>query len=122
MRFLSSDKDLLVCFACPSGYISRIITYGEDIKLQTFKQFVSQLMSSAQKVEDEDIRVATRYAWDLGVQSDNERIMRVAYWTQNYRRTKSDNPDRIALFLCSNCNSPFLQPLRSKTALCEKCR
>ena len=122
MKFLSSERDLLVCFACPSGYISRIITYGEEINVQTFKEFLSKLLSGAQDVQGEDIRLATRYSWDLGIQSNNERIMRVAYWTQNYRRTKSDNPDRISLFLCSNCNSPFLQPLRSKTTLCETCR
>ncbi len=122
MKFLSSDKDLIVCSACPGGYISRIVAYGEEVNLRTFKEYLSRLLSGSLSLEDEDIRVATRHTWDLGVKSSNDRVFRAAYWTQNYRRTKSDNPDRISLFLCSNCNTPFLQPFTSTTTLCQNCR
>ncbi len=122
MKFLTSDKDLFVCFVCPAGYISRIITYGEEVNIQTFKEYLSKLFAGSLSLEDEDIRVATRYIWDLGVKSGKDRVFRAAYWTQNYRRTKSDNPERISLFLCSNCNSPFLQPVTSTATLCQNCR
>lgn len=120
IRFLSRDNDLIACFSCPSGYVSRIINYGEDLNVQKFKEFLSNLLSKTRDVKDEEIRVATRYGWDLGLDT-NAKVMRVAYWTQNYRRTKSDDPDRVSVFLCSNCNSLFLQPLSSRNSLCGKC-
>lgn len=122
MKFLTGDKDLLFCFVCPAGYISRVIAYGEEVNVRTFKEYLSKLLSGTLSLEDEDIRVATRYIWDLGVKSSKDRVFRAAYWTQNYRRTKSDDPDRISLFLCSNCNSPFLQPFTSMATLCQNCR
>lgn len=121
VKFLSGDGNLLACFACPTGYVSRIAQYGEELNLDSFKKFLYDLLGE-QKVKDEDIRVATRYSWDLGVGTGDEKVIRTAYWTQNYRRTKSDDPNRSAVFLCSNCNSLFIQPLTSKNTLCENCR
>ena len=52
-------------------------------------------------MREEDVRIASRYPWDLGITTgDGAKSMMVAYWTQNYRRTKSEDADRDALFLC----------------------
>lgn len=108
---------------CPEGYVSRIITYGMEVDTQRLKKFVQENTPGMVGVEDSDIRVASRRAWDLGVdRQSNELILRQAYWTQSYRRTKSDSPDRLALFLCSNRDSFFVQPLNTKERLCPTCR
>ncbi len=54
--------------------------------------------------------------------TNNDLVLREAYWTQSYRRTKNDDPDRPALFFCSNRDSFFVQPLTSKETLCPSCR
>ena len=76
-----------------------------------------------QRIEDGDVRIASRYAWDLGLdRGSNDLILKEMYWTQNYRRTKSDDPDRTALFLCANRDSFFIQALKNDEKFCDKCR
>ena len=122
LRFVG-DGELTGVFVCPSGYVSRIVRYGDEIDVPKFKSFLENAVGSSLDIQSEDIRTATRYSWDFGIESDKERILKEAYWTQNYRRTKSGDPDRSALFLCTNCNKNFLvQPVTSKPSLCERCR
>ena len=122
LRFVG-DGELTGVIVCPSGYVSRIVRYGDEIDIPEFKSFLENAVGSNLDIQSEDIRTASRYSRDLGVKSDKERILREAYWTQNYRRTKSGDPDRPALFLCTNCNENLLvQPVTSKSSLCEKCR
>jgi len=121
LRFMG-DGELTGVFVCPSGYVSRIVRYGDEIDVPKFKLFLENVTGSSLDIQNEDIRTASRYSWDLGIESDKERILREAYWTQNYRRTKSGDPDRSALFLCTNCNENLLvQPVTSKSSLCSKC-
>jgi hypothetical protein len=108
---------------CPGRYVSRIITYGKKLDLEQFKRFVRENTPGMSIVEDPDARVSSRYAWDLGLnKADNELILREAYWTQSYRRTKNDNPNHLALFLCSNKDRFFVEPLNSNQKLCQNCR
>ena len=94
------------CYVCSSGYVSRIVTYGKKLDLAAFKALVSSLTKGVADVDDEDIRVGTRYTWDLGIKgNESGMVLREAYWTQSYRRTKNDNPNRVALFLCGKCDS-----------------
>ena len=74
-------------------------------------------------MESGDIRVASRYAWDLGLNRENDDlIVRLAYWTQNYRQTKNEGTDRVALFFCSNKDSFFMEPVNSRNRFCQNCR
>src|SRR2546425_680537 len=97
-----SDQPLIACHHCMAGYASRIMTYGrEEVDVPGFRAFIANAIGSLGTVQDEDIRIATRHGWDS---PDLVGEVRVAYWTQNYRRTKVDDPNRAALFLCGNCN------------------
>lgn len=108
---------------CPKRYVSRIIVYGKQVDQQKLKKFVQGIIPGMLEVEDSDIRVASRYAWDLGLPREkDDLILRQAYWSQSYRRTKSDSLDRLALFLCSNRDSFFVERLNSKERLCQNCR
>lgn len=87
-----------------------------------FRGYAQESAAGLGKVEDSDIRTARRYAWDLGLERErDDLVLREAYWTQNYRRTKTDDPDRPALFLCSNGDSFFVQPLTSNRKHCQNC-
>ena len=114
-----SESPLIACHCCMAGYVSRIMVYGEAIDLHQFKKFIATSIGRTGTVQDEDLRLATRHHWDFPELTGE---VRVAYWTQNYRRSKNTDPNRTALFLCGSCSSPFLQPLSKKSVLCEDCR
>jgi len=119
---LSASEQPLGCFVCPSGYISRIVLYFEGGKVNTklMKDLLSRYADKLGGIRDSDIRIASRHPWDLNIDSSAETLLQEVYWTQNYKR--EENNLRPALFLCSNCNSFFIQPVNSSSSLCEKCR
>jgi hypothetical protein len=129
-KFLEGEKEkssspnvLVVGYSCPGAYLSRIIFYGDSVDQLEAKEHVQKLVGADQTVMDEDIRVATRYARDLGIDpGSGDKVMMAAFWTQNYRRSKTDDPHRQAAFVCTNCNSIFSQPLNGGAVLCEACR
>jgi hypothetical protein len=113
------DQPLVACHHCMAGYASRIMTYGSALDVPGFEALIGKAIGILGPVQDEDIRIATRHEWDS---PDLAGDVRVAYWTQNYRRTKVDDPNRTALFLCGNCSSFFVQPITTRSALCDNCR
>ena len=123
LKFLPVINRTVACFICPSGYVSRVSTYGKDFDLTWFKGFLTEAVKEIGEVTNQDIRVATRHPWDLGIPEETgDVVLRQAYWTQNYGRTKSTDPNRIALFLCTKCSSLYHQPLTSQETLCMNCR
>ena len=120
LKLLSQNEVMIGCYECPSGYVSLLIQYGEALDLHAFKTFLSTLLQG--DVADEDIRVATRYNWDLGVKDQLDgKILREAYWRQSYRRTKSDDPHRIALFHCNKCHSFYRKQISEENKFCPRC-
>jgi hypothetical protein len=108
---------------CPGRYVTRIIAYRSQPDPEGFLKFVKDSVHGSGEVKGSDIRIARRYAWDLGMDKEtNDLILTEAYWTQNYRRTKDENPNREAVFLCSNRDSFFVQPSTSAATLCSSCR
>jgi len=121
LKLLPQNEMMIGCYVCPSGYVSLVVHYGKELDLHGFKTFLSSL--SAGDVADEDIRVATRYSWDLAITSQtDDAILREAYWRQSYRRTKSEDQQRISLFTCTKCDTFYRQPISDKNTLCQKCR
>ncbi len=113
----------LAAHVCPGRYVTRIIRYGEKLDQEEFRQFVEEQAKEMGAVERGDVRIASRYAWDLGLDSrSNDFVMKEVYWTQSYRRTKDDSPDRLALFLCSNKDSFFVRQLNGSEERCQSCR
>jgi hypothetical protein len=108
---------------CSGRYVTRIISYRSQADPEGFLKFVQDSAKGSGEVKNADIRIARRYAWDLGMDKEtDDLILTEAYWTQNYRRTKDENPNREAVFLCSNRDSFFVQPLTSAETLCASCR
>ena len=124
LKFLRLQDGMTIgCYACPSGYVSRIVLYGKELNLHAFRKFLSSLLEGIIEVTDEDIRVATRYTWDLGIEDESpEKVLREAYWTQRYRRTRTDDPHRTTLFQCTKCVSFYRQPFSDKNTFCPQCK
>lgn len=118
LKVLESDGDVIACYACPAGYVSRVMVYGGRRTMPHLKAYLLDVLGEGADVKDADLRLATRHSWDLGV-PDAEMV--ASYWTQNYRRAKSDDPDRIGLFVCAKCGSPFSKPMSSARKTCSGC-
>jgi len=120
-RVLNEDGMLIMGMVCHAGYVSRIIAYSRALDLAAFKSFVSTSLGPSMEVQDEDLRTATRFAWDLGLPEGSAEALKAAYWTQNYRGNKKSDPDRPGLFMCSSCGSLFVQPVSNRSVLCKNC-
>lgn len=122
--FLSPQNDLKAAIVCPQGYVSRLIAYSyKPIDQRGLLSYIEGVAPELD-VRLEDIRLATRHPWDLGVEAEsdvNPSTVYQAYWTQNYRRTKSDASDRLALFMCDSCGRLFAQKISSTKSKCQKC-
>lgn len=117
LRFLESGEPTVACYVCPGGYVSKVMVYGRIDATKKLGAFVATAMGG-QPLKEEDIRRATRHSWDLAVPGFE---MKVAYWTQNYRGSKSADPDRPGLFVCSRCGSAFVKPLTAQGMICSDC-
>jgi hypothetical protein len=124
LKILNDDGDTIIAgYSCPSAYLSRIMIYSRTLDLPRSRDTIARVVGEETEVKDEDVRIASRYPWDLELASgDGEKLLMVAYWTQNYRRTKNDDPNRRALFLCQRCQKTFSQPLGEKQLMCSACR
>lgn len=123
-KFLNSEADPVITgYSCHAAYLSRIIIYSESLSLDDSVRMITDLLGGLYEVKEDDVRIASRYAWDLGSPSseDASRLMTVAYWTQNYRRTKSEDPHRAAMFLCEKCSAIFQQRASDTHVLCADC-
>ncbi len=120
LKLLQQKGMMIGCYTCPSGYVSLIVQYGKELDIHAFKVFLSSLPQS--NVADEDIRIGTRYTWDLGIEGESDDlVLREAYWRQSYRRTKNDDPFRMALFLCPKCNAFYSKKIPDKNRFCPRC-
>lgn len=117
LRYLKSGDPLVACYACPAGYVSKVMAYGTSPTRERLRTFLTEALGDAIELRDEDLRVATRHLWDFRV---SESDISATYWTQNYRR-KSDDPNRIALFTCRRCGSLHLHPVSESRPLCPRC-
>ncbi len=124
LKFLNTDgRTIVTGYSCHQAYLSRIMLYSESLELHDSLDTIARLVGKDQEVKEDDVRIASRYPWDLGIEGgDGQKVMMVAYWTQNYRRTKSEDPNRNALFLCEKCRAVFSHPLTEKQVLCPGCR
>ena len=120
LRFLDSGIGLIGAVVCPSGYVSRLVCYSGKPDPESLLSLVRTQTTGSIPLSAADVRVATRYAEDLGVEGSG-RVLGEAYWTQNYGKSKSQDPERPAVFMCSNCGKLFVQPASSKKSLCGGC-
>ncbi len=112
-------RDLLGVQACPSGYVSRLILYSDRPGIRRLHSILAKLLDGRLDLAREDLRVGTRYAWDLGIARRDGPIVCETYWNQNYRRSRVEDPDRLALFHCSECGEFSFQKASSRARHCR---
>ena len=117
MRFLAGKEPLMVAFACPEGYVSKLMAYGPA---PTGNALLTLLQGAGGglPLKEGDIRTATRHSWDLGLGGAE---FRSAYWTQNYRASESKDAGRPSLFLCTNCGAAYVKQLNAPGKTCGSC-
>ena len=120
LKLLHQKGMMIGCYTCPSGCVSLIVQYGKELDIHAFKVFLSSLPQG--NVTDEDIRIGTRYTWDMGIEGGSDGpVLREAYWRQSYRRTKNDDPFRRGLFLCAKCNAFYSKQISDQNMSCPQC-
>lgn len=123
LKFLNSVESLVVGgYSCHAAYLSMVVVYAESLSVHEARYVVQKVVSTHTDIADEDIRVESMYPWDLDMRGEGRRIMTAAYWAQNYRGSRSEDPHRPALFLCGGCHRVFAQTLIEKHVLCSDCR
>jgi hypothetical protein len=65
------EDGLIAAHVCPKKYVSRIFKYSERMDPKEFKDFVQGAVQNMEQVENSNIRIAKRYAWDLTVDRKN---------------------------------------------------
>lgn len=120
LRIIAEGEATIGCYTCPSGYVSRVVLYAKRAEPKLLMKFLKN-SAGEMDIAEADMRIASRHPWDLGIDVRDETVFQEVYWTQNYRRTESNQPQRKALFVCANCNSLYLKPLNSEKNLCDKC-
>jgi hypothetical protein len=122
LKIVHEENTLIGCYVCPTGYVSRTILYSENAARNGLKNTVSDAFRMPLSVPEGDLRVATRYAWDLAIDGVSPGVaLKEVYWTQNYGRSKSNDPNRTALFLCNGCGCFYHQAAGSRSRLCPTC-
>lgn len=121
LRLYEIDSRLVGAYVCDEGYVSRLIEYTNHDDLEWFKGFVSGNLGNIGNVSDRDIRVATRYSWDLGLEGKySGAVLKEIYWTQNYGKNLGSKVG-YGLFVCSNCGSFFTKKNDEPKRICGRC-
>jgi len=118
-------------YVCPDGYVTRVIYFSITPDRTWFKNFLLSQFGEA-IVNDRDLRLATRYGWDL--ESDalpeirnmsSTGVIKQVYWTTY---PKTDEEKHRGIFVCSTpqtengCRRLFVQDINSPNRLCPKCQ
>ena len=123
LRFLNATESLIIGgYACHGAYLSRVVVYAQSVGVKEARDMVQSLLGSEANVAEEDIRVKSVYPWDIDLEGDGQKMLTAAYWTQNYRRSKTEDLNRTGLFLCGKCRSVFPQIITERQILCSDCR
>ena len=134
-RLLNVENNRVVgAYCCPSGFVSRVIYFGAEPDTNFFHSFLSNQLGN-EIVQRRDLRLATRYGWELGEGAEKELkelsyewrrpMIEEVYWI---RYPKSDAEKSRGIFLCQDpdsgkgCGKLFIQEITSKMRLCSSCR
>jgi hypothetical protein len=133
MRIIKEAHGKIVAaYTCSDGFVSQVV-YFTDSKpdLEWFREFLSEQVGK-RTVSKRDIRIATRYGWELGGEARREiqsqlgpegKITEV-YWSR-YPKTELQKKNAISLCTGSSskpeCMRLFIHSRKLKPTLCPEC-
>jgi hypothetical protein len=124
---ISKRKGTLVgAYVCPDNYVSRVVYFAVQPDAGWFEEFLTR-QAGKSRVRPQDIRLATRYGWELGGDAEKEVSsvsdtgrLKQYYWTFY---PKSEEDKKAGTFLCSSCDSNlFTKLLSDDEKFCLNCR
>lgn len=131
---LQEHDKIIGAYCCQRGFVSRVIYFSPKIDLDWFHNFLIDQLGK-EIVERHDLRVASRYGWELDKEStkyieqftskQKNFVIGEVYWS---RYPKSEVEKKIGVFLCSDslhrkgCRRLFIQNIISDEKLCPQCR
>lgn len=151
LELLKEEERIAGAYVCPSGSVSRIVYFDINSDVKSLKNLLSRLLVDI-PIRDEEIRVATRYGWELGIDpvepTEENRIAfhgsepvmvgygipvaKQLYWApprhQTSHQTRGPSDAGTSAFLCTGnevkegCKKIFLGQTESNVRLCPRCR
>ena len=142
MQLLKEEERIAGAYVCPSGSVSRIVYFDTNSDVTSLKNLLSLHLVDI-PIRDEEIRVATRHGWELGIDPvkmteenritfhGSEPVMQL-YWAPPRHRTshqtRGPSDAGTSAFLCTGneekegCKRIFLEQTDSSVRLCPRCR
>ena len=109
-------------YICPGNYVSRVVYFSLKPDRAWFENYLKDQLGDL--VRSRDIRIATRYGWELGGVAENEikeissKGVEQVYWTLY---PASDEEKTSGAFMCENCGRLFVKAFSEKSKLCPDC-
>jgi hypothetical protein len=130
LELWSNSEEVVGAYACPDGYVSRVIYFSVNPDLEWYTSFLSSQVGK-DVVKDRDIRPASRHGWELDPNALAEisdmtptGTVKEVYWTI-YPQTEIEK--HRGVFLCHDtkgnqgCGKLFVQDRTSRNRLCSNC-
>ena len=129
LPLFQSDSSIVGGYVCPEDYVSRIVYFADNPKLEWFKKYLLDHIGK-KTVHDADVRTATRHGWELGGRAEGE-ISHVSksgeivqyYWTP-YPKTEEEK--KYGVFVCpkndGGCGRLYSKLKIDDSKICPNCR
>lgn len=118
-----SESSLVGAYVCPDKYVSRAVYFSDKPDEEWFYSFLSAQLGS-DWVRKRDIRMATRFGWELGGNAEDEikEVSKSGKLVQYYWSFRPENNEERSrgTFLCSNCGKFYVKP-KTGDSPCPHC-
>ena len=133
MKVVSQNSTSLVgAYICPQGFVSQVVYFSIKPDREWFENSLRAQVGQ-EKVIHRDLRVASRYGWELGGDAQETLDSRLGegtgvteiYWTR-YPKTEEEKQQGVSLCVGDGskvgCMKLFMRDRNSTERLCLSCR
>jgi len=133
MKVVSQNSTSLVgAYICPQGFVSQVVYFSIKPDREWFESSLRAQVGQ-EKVIHRDLRVASRYGWELGGDAQETLDSRLGegtgvteiYWTR-YPKTEEEKQQGVSLCVGDGskvgCMKLFMRDRNSTERLCLSCR
>ena len=133
MKVVSQNSTSLVgAYICPQGFVSQVVYFSIKPDREWFESSLRAQVGQ-EKVIHRDLRVASRYGWELGGDAQETLGSRLGegtgvteiYWTR-YPKTEEEKQQGVSLCVGDGskvgCMKLFMRDRNSTERLCLSCR
>jgi hypothetical protein len=122
------DSSLVGAYVCSEGYVSRVVYFADNPDAVWFGNFLRDQLGD--RFRGKDIRMASRYGWDLGGRAEKETavVSKSGKIVQYYWTFYALNEEEkfTGTFLCreenGGCGKLYTKLKTEASTLCTDCR